>query len=69
MGEWHPERTTRFGVHHPAGVVDVTIYELLPDGKGSKTFGLTGFPLAHLPQIADTLIDIVEGTEVEGENV
>jgi hypothetical protein len=69
MGKSQRERTTRFCLDHPVGVVDVTIYELLPDGKGIRTFGLASFPLAHLPDIGDALIDLVEGTELEGENV
>jgi hypothetical protein len=69
MSESERDQSIRFSIHHPVGVVDVTIYELLPDGKGIRTFGLASFPLAHLPRIADTLIDLVEGTELEGENV
>jgi hypothetical protein len=63
------DQLNRFSIDHPVGVIDVTIYELLPDGKGIRTFGLASFPLANLPQIADALIDLVEGTELEGENV
>jgi hypothetical protein len=69
MGESERPRTTRFGVHHPTGVVDVTIFEVGPDGKGVRTFGLANFPLAHLPDIADALIDLVEGAEMEDQNV
>jgi hypothetical protein len=59
------ERITRFGLDHPTGVVDVTIYEVLADGKGIRTLGLASFPLANLPDIADELIDLVEGAEME----
>jgi hypothetical protein len=69
MGKPERDQSNQFSIDHPVGVVDVTIYELLPDGKGIRTFGLASFPLANLPQIADTLIDLVEGTELEGENV
>jgi hypothetical protein len=69
MAKSERDQSSQFGIHHPVGVVDVTIYELLPDGKGIKTFGLASFPLADLPDIADTLIDLVEGTEAEAENV
>jgi hypothetical protein len=63
------DQLNQFSIDHPVGVVDVTIYELLPDGKGIKTFGLGSFPLANLPQIADALIDLVEGAEMEDQNV
>jgi hypothetical protein len=69
MGKSQRERTTPFGADHPTGVVDVTIYEVLPDGSGIKTFGLASFPLAHLPDIADALIELVEGAEMEDQNV
>jgi hypothetical protein len=32
-GSSRSERITRFGLDHPTGVVDVTIYEVLADGK------------------------------------
>jgi hypothetical protein len=69
-GSSRSERNTRFGVDHPAGVVDVTIYQVLADGKGIRTLGLASYPLANLPDIADELIDLVEGAEMEeGHNV
>jgi hypothetical protein len=65
MGKPERDQSNQFSIDHPVGVVDVTIYELLPDGKGIRTFGLASFPLANLPQIADELIDLVEGAEME----
>ena len=69
MGESERDRSIQFSAHHPVGFVDVTIYELVPDGKGIKTFGLASFPLADLPHIANTLMDLVDRAEGEGENV
>jgi hypothetical protein len=69
MANFKRERTIRFGNDHPAGVIDVTIFQLLPDGKGVRTLGLANFPLADLPHIADALLDLVEGAEVEEQNV
>ena len=34
-GNSRSERNTRFGVDHPAGVVDVTIYQVLAEEKRS----------------------------------
>jgi hypothetical protein len=68
MGKPERDQSNQFSIDHPVGVVDVTIYELLPDGK-VRTFSLASFPLANLPDIAAELIDLVEGTELEGENV
>jgi hypothetical protein len=69
MSESERDQSIQFSIDHPVGVVDVTIYEVRPDGSGVRTFGLANFPLADLPHIADALIDLVEGTELEGENV
>jgi hypothetical protein len=65
MSESERDQSIRFSIHHPVGVVDVTIYKVLADGKGIRTLGLASFPLANLPDIADELIDLVEGAEME----
>ena len=64
MSESERDQSIQFSIDHPVGVVDVTIYEVLADGKGIRTLGLASFPLANLPDIADELMAFIADAEL-----